>query len=371
MIAAVDKAGIRMAINWPLAWYPTHVTAKRLVDEGAIGRISEVHYYDGNRGPLYHVADKIEVGPREGRRAEAELVVVQEGRRRRQSPRLSRLRRHPRHLVPRRRGADRGDDGRRPARRARGRRALDHDLPLRARACRSSRRAGGRSPIRGRCSRSRNAVSSSSAAEGTISSYDYETHDPAADARSTPSSTRSRSTRLRRRAARPIEYMLHCKETGEADRRPARSEARADRPADRRHRGALGGGEAHRGSRPMTGDAPAGKTIDPDSYALVTAKAAEVAAPELPYRPRDPKSYRPGIGADRRRRHHLRPSRRVQEGRLSTSLAICQPDPGESRRAARRLLPRRRDHRRIIAPSWRIPTSRSSTSPPIPRRASP
>jgi len=46
----------------------------------------------------------------------------------------------------------------------------------------------------------------------------------------------------------------------------------------------------------MTGDAPAGKTIDPDSYALVTAKAAEVAAPELPYRPRDPKSYRPGIG---------------------------------------------------------------------------
>ena len=46
----------------------------------------------------------------------------------------------------------------------------------------------------------------------------------------------------------------------------------------------------------MTGDAPAGKTIDPDSYALVTAKAAEVAAPELPYRPRDPKRYRPGIG---------------------------------------------------------------------------
>jgi predicted dehydrogenase len=46
----------------------------------------------------------------------------------------------------------------------------------------------------------------------------------------------------------------------------------------------------------VTGDAPAAKTIDPDSYALVTAKAAEVAAPELPYRPRDPQSYRPGIG---------------------------------------------------------------------------
>lgn len=62
MIAAAGAAGIRMAINWPLAWYPSHVTAKRFVDEGIIGRVTEVHYYDGNRGPLYHVADKIEVG---------------------------------------------------------------------------------------------------------------------------------------------------------------------------------------------------------------------------------------------------------------------------------------------------------------------
>ena len=46
----------------------------------------------------------------------------------------------------------------------------------------------------------------------------------------------------------------------------------------------------------MTCDAGAEKTIDPDSYALVTAKAADAAAPDLPYRPRDPKSYRPGIG---------------------------------------------------------------------------
>ncbi len=63
MIAAVAKAGIRMAVNWPLAWYPSHVTAKRLVDEGVIGRVVVVHYYDGNRGPLYHVADKVEVSP--------------------------------------------------------------------------------------------------------------------------------------------------------------------------------------------------------------------------------------------------------------------------------------------------------------------
>lgn len=51
----------RLAINWPLAWYPPHLTAKRLVDEGTIGEVLEVHFYDGNRGPLWHVADKVEV----------------------------------------------------------------------------------------------------------------------------------------------------------------------------------------------------------------------------------------------------------------------------------------------------------------------
>lgn len=50
-----------LAINWPLAWYPPHVTTKRLIDAGTIGEVIEVHYYDGNRGPLFHRADKIEV----------------------------------------------------------------------------------------------------------------------------------------------------------------------------------------------------------------------------------------------------------------------------------------------------------------------
>lgn len=59
MIAAVQKAGKLLAINWPLRWYPSHVTAKRMIDEGAIGEVIEVHYYDGNRGPLRHVADKV------------------------------------------------------------------------------------------------------------------------------------------------------------------------------------------------------------------------------------------------------------------------------------------------------------------------
>ena len=61
MIAALETTGKQLVINWPLRWYPPHVTAKRLVDEGAIGELREVHYYDGNRGPLFHVEDKEEV----------------------------------------------------------------------------------------------------------------------------------------------------------------------------------------------------------------------------------------------------------------------------------------------------------------------
>ncbi len=60
MIAAVDGDLTRLAINWPLAWYPSHRTAYRLTREGAIGEVLEVHYYDGNRGPLWHTAGKAE-----------------------------------------------------------------------------------------------------------------------------------------------------------------------------------------------------------------------------------------------------------------------------------------------------------------------
>ncbi len=63
MIAAMEGTGKFMMINWPLRWVPGHVTAKRLLDEGLIGELLEVHYYDGNRGPLWHGADKIEQEP--------------------------------------------------------------------------------------------------------------------------------------------------------------------------------------------------------------------------------------------------------------------------------------------------------------------
>ena len=68
ILAAVKKSGVRLAINWPLRWYPAHVTTKRLIDEGAIGEILEVHFYDGNRGPLFHRADKVVVSEDEVRR---------------------------------------------------------------------------------------------------------------------------------------------------------------------------------------------------------------------------------------------------------------------------------------------------------------
>jgi glucose-fructose oxidoreductase len=60
MITAVSETERQMVINWPLAWYPPHRTTKRLIDEGVIGDVLEVHFYDGNRGPLWHTADKIE-----------------------------------------------------------------------------------------------------------------------------------------------------------------------------------------------------------------------------------------------------------------------------------------------------------------------
>lgn len=63
MIAAAKRSKRLLAINWPLRWVPAHVTAHRLLREGRIGALQEVHFYDGNRGPLHHLADKIERTP--------------------------------------------------------------------------------------------------------------------------------------------------------------------------------------------------------------------------------------------------------------------------------------------------------------------
>ncbi len=62
MVAAMPKDKL-LAINWPLRWMPCAVTAKRLIDEGVIGKVLQYHHLGGNRGPLYHGADKIEKEP--------------------------------------------------------------------------------------------------------------------------------------------------------------------------------------------------------------------------------------------------------------------------------------------------------------------
>ncbi len=60
MLEACRQHEVLMAINWPLVWVPSHRTAKRLVDEGRIGKVVEVHFYDGNRGPLWHTSHRVE-----------------------------------------------------------------------------------------------------------------------------------------------------------------------------------------------------------------------------------------------------------------------------------------------------------------------
>lgn len=63
MIAAAKRHKFQLAINWPLRWMTTHITAHRLLREGLIGDLQEVHNYGGNSGPLRHGAGKVETKP--------------------------------------------------------------------------------------------------------------------------------------------------------------------------------------------------------------------------------------------------------------------------------------------------------------------
>lgn len=72
MIHALKVTGKTLIVNWPLAWYPSHRTAKRLIDENLIGEVAQVHYYDGNRGPLRHIADKVEISAEEAARQKSQ-----------------------------------------------------------------------------------------------------------------------------------------------------------------------------------------------------------------------------------------------------------------------------------------------------------
>jgi len=61
MIRAAEQAGKTLVVNWPSAWSPSYVTMRRLITEGLVGDVVELHHYGGNRGPLYHLAGKVEV----------------------------------------------------------------------------------------------------------------------------------------------------------------------------------------------------------------------------------------------------------------------------------------------------------------------
>lgn len=51
MLAAARKAGTRLMVNWPTAWNARLLTARRLVDEGRIGRVWQITWRGGHCGP--------------------------------------------------------------------------------------------------------------------------------------------------------------------------------------------------------------------------------------------------------------------------------------------------------------------------------
>ena len=63
MIAAMAGTSKELIVNWPLVWDAGQQTAHRLIREGLIGEVLEFHHHGGNRGPLYHGADKVEQEP--------------------------------------------------------------------------------------------------------------------------------------------------------------------------------------------------------------------------------------------------------------------------------------------------------------------
>jgi predicted dehydrogenase len=49
--STANRAGVRLMINWPTNWSPAYHHAKRLVDEGCIGPVWQVHHRAGHGGP--------------------------------------------------------------------------------------------------------------------------------------------------------------------------------------------------------------------------------------------------------------------------------------------------------------------------------
>ncbi|MEX2580826.1 MAG: Gfo/Idh/MocA family oxidoreductase [Verrucomicrobiales bacterium] len=79
MIAAMSAAGKQLTINWPLAWHRSHAKCREVIEEGTIGEVREIHFYDGNRGPLWHGADKVEREPTDAEKAASWFYRAAEG----------------------------------------------------------------------------------------------------------------------------------------------------------------------------------------------------------------------------------------------------------------------------------------------------
>ena len=55
MASAAEKAGVALAVNWPITWRPAIRRVKELLDAGAIGAIWEIKWRNGaSLGPLAH-----------------------------------------------------------------------------------------------------------------------------------------------------------------------------------------------------------------------------------------------------------------------------------------------------------------------------
>ena len=59
MIQSMPKRKTLM-INWPLQWVSSHRQAYKLVEAGVVGEVLNVWHFGGNRGPLWHGADKVQ-----------------------------------------------------------------------------------------------------------------------------------------------------------------------------------------------------------------------------------------------------------------------------------------------------------------------
>jgi predicted dehydrogenase len=67
MVRAAEHSGIRLLVNWPMAWDGAAHRAKQLIDEGAIGRVLQIKWRGAHTGPLgpgaRHMGDPGEAEP--------------------------------------------------------------------------------------------------------------------------------------------------------------------------------------------------------------------------------------------------------------------------------------------------------------------